>query len=125
MIPQMQSRVGQLNGRCFEACIASLLEIPEHAVPDFPRDDADFREAVQQWLSTWGLFYIEVPPDDPFVMAAFDSGFCWHLILGVSPRGGPHACVGLNGVLTHDPHPGANPAGLVTVEKFGFLVRRM
>jgi hypothetical protein len=119
----MQTRVGQLNGNCFEACIASLLEIPLHSVPDFPRDEAPFILAVQQFLREYGLFYIQTPIDDLAIAPAFASGFTWHTMEGISERGGNHACVGLNGKLVHDPHPGGR--GLVEINCFGFLVSRM
>jgi len=121
----MQDRVGEGTGNCFEACIASLLECPLHAVPDFPRDNGDFIEAVQRWLSsTENMFYCRVPVDeDSDAAAAFVTGDVWHVIEGVSERGGQHACVGLNGRLVHDPHPGGH--GLVKVESFGFLASRM
>jgi hypothetical protein len=123
LIPQMQSKVGELEGRCFEACIASLLEIPEYTVPDWPRDKEAFREAVQHFLREYGLFYIQIAEEDALMFDAFASGDVWHVIEGISERGGPHACVGLNGKLVHDPHPGGH--GLVSVECFGFLTNRM
>jgi hypothetical protein len=103
------------------------LEIPIYRVPDFPRDDeSEFVESVQRWLSgmTDDLFYCRVSVDNPDAIAAFVTGDVWHVIEGTSPRGGPHACVGLNGKIVHDPHPNASPSGLVKVDCFGFLVSR-
>lgn len=122
VIPQIQSKVGQQQGRCFEACISSLLEIPEYTVPEFPREDEPFMLAVQSFLREYGLFYLQVAIDDAVAVAAFQTGDVWHVIEGVSDRGGPHAVVGLNGRLVHDPHPGGK--GLVSEECYGFLVSR-
>jgi hypothetical protein len=118
----MQSRTG-LTGNCWSACAASLLEIPLHAVPEFPQDDEEWLEAVQRWLMPLGMFYLEIPADDPMLEFVFRCGFTWHFMVGISERGGPHACVGFCGQLNHDPHPGGR--GLEKLEKYGFLVSRM
>ena len=122
VIPVMQDRVGQVQGNCFEAALASLLEIPLHAVPDLPREDVPFMLAAQSFLREYGLFYLQVATDDQVAGAAFSTGDVWHVIEGVSERGGPHAVVGLNGRLVHDPHPGGR--GLVRTDCYGFLVSR-
>ena len=72
MIPQTQSRTGE-NGRCLEACIASILNIAECDVPDFG-GDAVFMRNMSQFLSAFNLYYVQVIPDDPFVEAAFEIG---------------------------------------------------
>ncbi len=124
MIPVMQTRVGETNGNCFEAALASLLELPIYRVPDFPRAELEFIETVQRWLSgmTEDLFYCRVPVTNSDALAAFVTGDVWHVIEGISERGGPHACVGLNGKIVHDPHPGGH--GLVDEKWYGFLVSR-
>jgi hypothetical protein len=97
VIPQTQSRVGKY-GRCFNACIASILEIPEKSVPDFPDEDEAFGPAVQKYLAERGIRYSQVPVGEVAPVG-------WHTIEGVSPRGGMHAVVGYNGSMVHDPHP--------------------
>lgn len=97
MRPVDQTRYGILDGNCFSACLASILEIPLGEVPHFwgPRWP-DFL----QWLADRGLAMtlyhkrLYVPP-------------------GYSIAGGPsvrfagqmHACVAFDGLIIHDPHP--------------------
>lgn len=118
MIPQVQSRVGK-NGRCFMACLASILEIPESAVPDFPKDDAGFDRATQQFLAGYGLRYDQVP------IASNPAPIGYHTIEGISPRGGMHATVGYNGKMVWDPHPqDGTGRGLRKPMFYGILTQR-
>jgi hypothetical protein len=123
MIPVEQTRVGSGVGNCFAACLASILEIPVEDIPDFLNDGDEFLDQLAWFLFPYGLVYVQVEPDDPIVNRMFMVGQMWHTIEGVSPRGGLHACVGCNGQIVHDPHPGGN--GLVKVELFGLLCARM
>ena len=126
MIPQVQSKIGK-GGRCLNACFASILEIEEKAVPDFGQDwEAD----VAKFLAQFGLYYVQIPKDDSLLKVMFDrvNGELWHTIEGISHRGGPHACVGLNGELIWDPHPvwlDNSKPGLRKVENYGLLCSRM
>jgi hypothetical protein len=124
MIPVTQTRTGA-NGNCFAACLASILEVPMHVVPDFGGDDVWLGNA-QSFLAGFGLYYIQVPPDDPALWNAFTSGEVFHTIEGTSPRGGQHAVVGRNGEMVHDPHPqDGTGRGLVDVDAYGLLCARM
>ena len=113
MKPVTQSRTGR-NGTCFRACLASLLEVPERAVPDFKLANQD--PGVDRFLAGRGLRYVEVPVGD-----VAPTG--WHVITGTSPRGGQHAVVGKDGKLAHDPHPhDGTGRGLVREENYGLLL---
>lgn len=108
MKPVVQSRTGA-DGTCFRACIASLLELPEAAVPDFQGDgDEGYWRAVQDFLADYGLQYRRVP------MYKKPTGYS--TIEGVSPRGGLHACVAYDGELVWDPHPIEDGTGQGLVE---------
>lgn len=109
----IQQRVGH-SGTCFRASLASVLEIPETQVPDFPEANCD--PGVDEFLAPRGMRYEEYPITDPA-----PSG--WHFILGTSPRGGQHCVVGLNGRLAHDPHPVSDDPrrGLVEPKSWGVL----
>ncbi len=112
MIPQVQSRTGK-HGRCFEACLASILDLKEHEVPDFG-DEPEFLRNVNAWLEQFGLYYIQAP------LKLRPNGY--HTIEGLSPRGGMHAVVGLNGVMVFDPHPqDGTRHGLVKEVCYGVL----
>lgn len=125
--PVEQTRTGP-NGTCFQACLASILEIPVWEVPDFSTDDDLFLQQVQEFLATKGLYYVQVPPDEPTVVAAFKQslGPAYCTIEGTSPRGGQHAVVGDRGVMVWDPHPKSDGTGqgLVSVQCFGLLCKR-
>lgn len=96
--------------------MASILELPEEAVPDWPQANDD--PGVNRWLARFGLRYDEVPITDPPPVG-------WHFILGLSPRGGQHAVVGYNGKFVHDPHPEADDPrrGLRRPTHWGVLSR--
>ena len=114
MKPVYQSRIGK-RGRCFNAALASILEIPEASVPDFDRPiGTDYWKNVASFLAKHGLKYSRVPLDTPPVG--------WGTIEGISPRGGNHACVSFNGELVHDPHkPDGTGNGLVEPKYYGLL----
>ena len=114
MIPRVQSRIGK-RGRCLNACIASILEIPEASVPDFPASD-DYIADIDRFLAPFGVVYKQRPITEPPPKGH-------HMIEGISPRGGMHAVVGKDGKFVHDPHPGwYDPRrGLVKPLRWGVL----
>ena len=111
MKPVTQSKVGA-HGRCFPACVASILEVPESSVPGY-EDMPD----VYQWLERRGLQYAQAP------IEGTPAPVGYHIIEGISPRGGQHAVVGLNGKTVHDPHPqDGTGRGLTKPERWGMLL---
>lgn len=48
------------QGDCFRACIASILELPIDAVPDFCAIPHDWENNFHEWLSAHGLATVEV-----------------------------------------------------------------
>ena len=111
MRPVTQSRVGA-HGRCFPACVASILEVPESSVPGY-EDTPD----VYHWLERRGLQYAQAP------IEGTPAPVGYHIIEGISPRGGQHAVVGLNGKTVHDPHPqDGTGRGLTKPERWGMLL---
>jgi len=109
----VQSRTGE-TGTCFRTAMASILDLREQDVPDWP--DANQDTGVNRWLAGRGLRYVETPVDGPTPVG-------YHFILGTSPRGGQHAVVGINGRLAMDPHPqDGTGRGLVEVNAWGVLV---
>ena len=124
MIPVTQTRTGA-QGNCFEACMASLLEVPLSEVPDFGRDDV-FLEKVAGFLEPHGLLYVQIAPHDDVLGVMMKRGDIFHTIEGRSPRGGQHAVVGCNGHVVHDPHPqDGTGRGLISVDCYGLLCSRM
>ena len=124
MIRVMQTKFGA-EGNCFDACIASLLEMPLEQVDYFRGEDTWYKD-LQIWLEPMGLGYVEVD---------LKHSPLYHFPLpllvkcgGPSPRGveGGHAVValaeGLDFKTIHDPHP--DGTGLVAVESVGFFVKK-
>lgn len=107
-------------GNCFQACIASLWELPIAEVPHFC-ETRNWWNKLQRWLEPYSLSYLEIPVHDgEFDWACF---LHWHIIAGNSPRGPvSHAVVGYAGQMKHDPHP--SRAGLTKVTEIGIFVVR-
>ena len=120
MTPVDQTVEG-VGGNCYQACLASVLDLPLDAVPHFvaiegPTDPSSgalwFFEA-RLWLrETFGLdLYSYDTADEPTprgVFASADLAPCQQAAIGCgkSPRGDfLHAVVvDLDGVMVHDPH---------------------
>ena len=113
--PVIQSRTGEENGTCFRASLASILNLREDQVPDFPECNED--PGVNQFLKRYGLRYEEVPYDRE------NPPVGWHCILGISPRGGMHCVVGKDGKIVWDPHPiDGSKHGLTKPMGYGLLL---
>lgn len=108
------------RGNCFAACIASILELPLEAVPNFCDHD-DWRHHVNEWLQPRGLFYVDFRLDDGSWRIEHAVQYAgYHVISGPAERGLRHAVVGYKGNAVHDPHPSG--AMLLEDQEFGFLV---
>lgn len=114
MIPYIQTRTGR-DGNCLETAIAAILETE---VPDFGLSvsDEEHHLLLTEWLKAHGrrlrYYGTDIRP----------RGF--HIIEGISSRGGRHAVVGFRGRMVHDPHPvDGTRRGLERVERFGLLLR--
>jgi hypothetical protein len=116
MKPVYQSKTGK-NGRCFSACLASILELPEQDVPSFL--EGNQTAAADKWLAKRGMAYHQ------YDSKGAPAPIGWHIITGTSPRGGQHAVVGRDGRIVHDPHPhDGTGRGLADVNGYGVITRR-
>ena len=108
MKPVIQTRTGA-TGNCFEACIASILELKLEEVPDFSAysEDQTWVKKLNKWLSKRGLVYFEVNIDVSCTNDFFKSRNFYHILIGDTVGGGKlkHAVVGNNGKMVYDPHP--------------------
>lgn len=142
MIPVTQTKVIIQNsegvmisrGNCFAACIASLLELPIHEVPNVEVlfDDTPFwYEVTEVFLASKGLTLVS---DDRF--KCFHPDLCkqseewisvtsrelkdlYYLVSGTSIRGFQHMTIWQNGKLAWDPYP--TREGLVELHNFQVL----
>ena len=111
MKPVMQSILlddkGPIKGDCFRACVASIMELPIDALPNFCSLPPDWWERFGQWLRERGWACVEVQLPATFAVP-FDT---WVIFSGKGPRGVMHSVVGElkygspSATLVHDPHP--------------------
>jgi hypothetical protein len=107
-------------GNCFEACIASILEINLEEVPMF--HDNDWFPYFFEWLVSKGYSYHGTL--NPDRITTYNKGVNGYFIVaGDSPRGshikGGHAVVYKDGIMVHDPHP--DNTGVLTI-KYGMMI---
>ena len=112
MKPVTQTRTGD-RGNCFASCLASIFETP---LPEFGlTSDEGYDANVDKWLAKRGWQYSQTEDTSTPPIGH-------HTIEGISPRGGMHATVGLNGKMVWDPHPEDGTGhGLVKVVRYGLL----
>ncbi len=103
MKPIHQTKFGVEEGNCFQACIASILEIPIEDVPGRQGTTEDEDRAIRDWLREqygMGFACTSVARDWDWVPPGYS------ILVGASPRGyWHHTVVCLDGEMVHDPHP--------------------
>lgn len=107
-----QTAFGRPDGNCFEACLASILELSLEEVPHFIGDDWLYR--YNQWLR-WH-FSLQLITFTPYGMESL-SPHTYAIANGPNHHGRPHSVVirgGARGAVVHDPNPSSS--GLLVVE---------
>ena len=80
---------GSLLLRSFTACLASVTETPEHALPDEPAPDlAEAVRVWRTWLAARGLGLVEVGQPAGFTMPGY-----WIAVVAGAEPGGPSAAL--------------------------------
>jgi len=107
MIPVKQTRLhnepeGSI-GNCWEACIASILELPIEDIPDCA--DENWWTATQNWLlKNCGAKLLRI--NNTGEKTILPGPFTYYILSGKSPRSDvQHAVVAHRGGIVHDPHP--------------------
>lgn len=102
-IDQTRLHDEQTEGNCFEACLASILEMSIEDVPDFGGlAEGQWWFDLEAFLKPLNLKQVYFPTGSGY---CFD-GECFHIRAGKSPRGDfKHAVVGWGADTVHDPHP--------------------
>jgi hypothetical protein len=105
----LHNAANNVQGDCFRAVMASILELPIASVPHFAalyRDIHEFWNQAYDWLEAQGYEYT-------FTTERPEGALDYHTLGGPSPRnnGTFHLVVALNGIMVHDPHP--SRAGIV------------
>lgn len=116
-----------LYGNCFQAVIASLLELPMDAVPNFLEGPTptNWKTETNEWLSARGLVYFEVKLQAPWAEAFPGVSGLYHEMSGPSPRNkdASHSVVGRDGEVYFDPHPSdMGLDGLMEDWQYGFII---
>lgn len=132
-----QTKFGAVEGNCFAACIASLLEVPIEEVTIDPSADNWF-DTLQDYLRPKNLFFLEVRIDvaKAYPLYAMNNIYC--IFTGKSPRtfegctGVNHCVVGMLNTepedrvifdLLHDPHPDNTFIDVSTIWGIGFIIK--
>lgn len=123
MIQVFQTKFGS-DGNCFDACLASLLNLSLDEI-DYFRGEETWYADLQNWLKPRGLAYVEIELGQANPLYRFPLPVL-AIAGGPSPRGveGGHAIVveltGWEKRLVHDPHPSCE--GLAEIKSIGLLV---
>jgi hypothetical protein len=119
MIRVKQTKFGPVEGNCFAACIASLLEVPIEEVPIDPSADS-WWSTTQCYLRSKNMFFLEVRLDVAMAYPLYAMNNVYCIFTGRSPRKFAghdvvnHCVVGMIDSLPdqqviftqiHDPHP--------------------
>lgn len=111
MIPVFQTMTvtNDGHGNCFNACVASILEMPLRDVAQIhPATAKDWVGEWDDWFAARGLENVTHRPNDPpkgYSIACGQSSRIYPA--GHRKEGRPiqHACVAFDGVVVHDPYP--------------------
>jgi hypothetical protein len=101
-----QTRIGE-HGNCFQASLASILELPLDSVPDFCNEyPDDWLDHFAQWLhDKHGLFPITVYGCSETFEWYANNCLCEGMVPSIDHPGLEHSVVINKGVIVHDPHP--------------------
>ena len=138
MKPIKQTKFGPVEGNCFAACIASLLELPIEEVNIGPADAPNWLENLQAYLKPKNLFFLEVRIDVAVKYPLYEMNGIYCVMSGRSPRTFEghkdvnHCVVGRidsnsqDGFVVysyiHDPHPDKTFLKPDTLWGLGFLI---
>ncbi len=100
------------RGNCWQAAVASVLELPLEEVPDIQifDDDLAWFDKFREWLEQYGLGAIGLATGGNISLQGYHLIECKSTTL---KNGELHVVVGLNGEVVHDPNPNANSLGEV------------
>lgn len=128
----------QQRGNCLTAVVASLLDLPIEAVPNFVQDDVDHSNDDPDW-NWWTRLhrFIREHGHEMRYLRPVDSPTCpegspfpdpepgeFYAVVGISPRDPAihHIVIHRDGQMVHDPHPDGTGLTEVTDEYHWSLV---
>jgi len=100
------------RGNCFQAAVASILELTLDVVPDIQEYDEELKwfDTFRNWLNKRGLTAFGLSTGGNILLQGY------HLIETKSTtlsNGELHVCVGYNQEVVHDPNPNTTSVGEV------------
>ena len=100
------------RGNCWQAAVASVLELPLEDVPNIQvyDDELHWFDSFREWLKQYGLGAIGVSTGGNITIQGYHLIECKSTTL---KNGGLHVVVGLNQEVVHDPNPNATTQGEV------------
>lgn len=107
-------------GNCYQACVASILEVPLHEVPHFAALPGEWWTNILTWAHTQGLIATALYPDDSERIEGIHAkGTVLGIIaVGPSPRGDYRHSIIVSADpdhrVLHDPHP--SRAGITSID---------
>ena len=101
-----------IRGNCWQAAVASILELPLEQVPDIQKydDDLVWFDKFREWLAQYGLSAIGLATGSNITIQGYHLIECKSTTL---KKGELHVVVGLNQEVVHDPNPNATSLGEV------------
>ena len=118
MTPVMQTIIDAEYGNCFQATIASLLDLPLEAVPHFLRSEELWHDVYTafMWAHGWDwkgdVSGHGEKEDRPLKAEETVNGHYYASVRSRVFKGGLHAVVmDLDGVIVHDPNPESDFTG--------------
>lgn len=100
------------RGNCWQASVASILELPLEEVPDIQLYDEElvWFDKFREWLELYGLGAIGLATGGNITIQGYHIMECKSTTL---KNGELHVVVGLNGEVVFDPNPNATTLGEV------------
>uniref|UniRef100_A0A6M3KTF4 Uncharacterized protein n=1 Tax=viral metagenome TaxID=1070528 RepID=A0A6M3KTF4_9ZZZZ len=100
------------RGNCWQAAVASVLELPLDEVPDIQvyDDEIHWFDNFREWLKQYGLSAFGLTTGGNIVIQGYHLIECKSTTLN---NGELHVVVGLNQEVVHDPNPNATSIGEV------------
>ena len=104
-------------GNCWQACVASLLDLRLEDVPHFCNSNS-WPENYHKWLYDKNLVSIDFTINNDYQLCYLG----YHIIVGHSPRhaGILHGVIGLNGEICFDVHP--DNTGLLESGRYTYTI---
>ncbi|NQT33228.1 MAG: hypothetical protein HQ594_06125 [Candidatus Omnitrophica bacterium] len=103
MKPVFQTKFGKLEGNCFSACIASILECSIEEIPCFLEPKGTWYQKYKKWLVQYNLDFVAISNWEGETKPYCPDVYC--IVSGMSPRNLMHSVVFLKTEMVHDPHP--------------------